>query len=143
MTVSDVARAHESSRQYAYIRVVGESMQLDEMSRRIGLEPDDGWSRGETRLNKPEPYPFSAWHLRSGLDEQQGIGIHIDAILRRAEPYATALKAISNECDVTLQVVRYFQALSLPGLHLEHEVLRQLTSMGASVSVDDHLLGDE
>src|SRR5262245_5031860 len=80
----------------ATIRIHGEDVPFDEISRRLGVQPTNTHRKGERR--RPESMPFSddAWHYQPPLDETEPLERHLDALWQVVEPEVEYLKSLKQ-----------------------------------------------
>jgi hypothetical protein len=91
----------------AYLRITG-SGPVDLITRHMGLEPDDGWSEGDSRRRGGGNYTFSSWSLHSGERKGLPLDAHLRALWRRIEPYGERLVHLGPEFARYLVCVAWF-----------------------------------
>lgn len=149
-------------RQYAYLAVKSESLSIESIADRLGLEPDQTRIRASRSVDPPRPV-YNIWEIRS---DQPGLTIdhHLSALVERATPIAGELGRLASEpdCFVVLQVVRHFDddgeeeqpivvdladgrsfeklagQHQLLGWHLEPRILEFLIESGCELDVDEY-----
>jgi hypothetical protein len=86
-------------RTYATFRAFSESLDPDEVSRALGIEPTKCFRAGDERKpNRPyAPYRSGGWLLSTEAFESRDIREHVDRLLDRLEPSAPALARLVEE----------------------------------------------
>jgi hypothetical protein len=151
--------------QFAYFALHSPSVSAEEMTARLGLEPDESSIRGSRTPVPPRP----AAHAWMVVCRERGLTVdeQIDQIMRRLRPHRDSIAALSRElaardpgqAGAVLEVVRdfddpdgeeeqlsppdaYFQKLAgqhqLLGWSLDGEVLEFLVATGAHLDVDEY-----
>jgi hypothetical protein len=146
-------------RQYVYFAVRSEAVNADEVSRRLGLEPDRVMVRGSRTAEPPRP-TANAWQI---VCDEPGMTIdeQVKVVLQRLRPAEPRLVELAKDpdCSVVLQLVRYLddeegepERLShsdaglqklggqhqLLGWHLSSDDLGFLSRIGASIDADEY-----
>jgi len=145
-------------RQYVYFAVRSEAVNADEVSRRLGLEPDRSAARGSRSAEPPRPLA-NVWQI---VCDEPGMTIdeQVEVVLQRLRPAEARLVELAKDpdCSVVLQFVRYLgneegepERLSdsdagmqrlggqhrLLGWHLSWDDLGFLGRIGASIDADE------
>ncbi|MGW9131973.1 DUF4279 domain-containing protein [Streptomyces sp. NPDC055681] len=134
-----------------YLRVVSESLQPEEISRRLGAQPDESTSIGSRRHPQSPPRSHATWIRRAGAaggcarpEELEpvvvGWGLDLaDALGRLAD---------SGEAAVSLEIVQEIRDLDDPqqkGIFLGADLLAWMGAARASLDIDQyvyHACGD-
>lgn|GEM_PF-2351661 len=129
------------SRSVAYFAIQSESLSLEEITALVGVDPDRGWSVGET-LRRPWSErelvrTFSWWERESGVSPGAPIRLHLDALLPFVRSIAGSLAA-STLVSPCLMIVQYLYNDDEVGFHLDQEWITLLGSMSASIDVDQY-----
>lgn len=147
--------------QYVYFALRSDELSADQITERLGLEPDERVIRGARTPEPPVPVSHS-WKLvcrKPGMrvDEQA------ERVLTRLAPVADQIRALTTtgEVNAELQFVRYFDDEDAPsapsvelygenglevgpephyllGFHLSADRLRLLADIGASIDCDEY-----
>jgi hypothetical protein len=146
-------------RQHVYFAVRSGTVTADEVTQRVGIEPDGVDVRG-ARSHTPARPAAHSWKV---VCEQRGLTVdeQIEAVVSRLRGAEEKLARLCSDpaCACVLQVVRYLDAddgepeqLSDPdatcqklpgqhqllGWHLDVETLAFLTRIGAPIDVDEY-----
>ena len=140
-----------SVKQYVYFALKSDVTSPDQVTARLGFQPDRVGVRGSRQASPPVPATHT-WAVecrkpRMTVDEQ------ITEVLDRIRPIANGIRALvePGEIEASLQVVRYFEideiepeapgegrSESLLGWHLTIADLAFLVSIDADVHIDEH-----
>ncbi|MEU7604806.1 DUF4279 domain-containing protein [Streptomyces sp. NPDC041003] len=135
-----------------YLRVVSESLQPEEISRRLGAEPDESTSIGSRRRPQLPPRSHSTWIRRADAPEGRGRPEDLEpAVLGWGTDLATALGRLADagEASVFLEIVQEIRDLDDPqqkGIALSADLMSWLGAARASLDIDQyvyHECGDE
>ena len=119
----------------AYLRIVEFPCTVEELTRRIGLQPTEAWHAGDP---SPPPRPtrkFSAWHLQSRLPLSDEVERHIIDVLDQIRGHEDAIREIARGCEVIMECVGYFHDY-YPGFALDADTVRRIGECGASIDLD-------
>ena len=82
----------------ATLRIFGDDLPFDEITRVTGLQPTRRHHKGEFR--KPTstvPYKVDAWFLESNLPESEPLGCHIDALWKNGQSACSVFEVSQGE----------------------------------------------
>jgi hypothetical protein len=120
------------------LTILSKQLSPAEITLRLGLKPDMSWKLGE----RPKPsarhaYKSHGWIIGSGLSRQSSVAEHIEALLLKLEPAATAVRAVSLEAEVTstLWVVQHLENWN-PGMSFSHVQLTAIAQLGVELAID-------
>ncbi|HEU4328418.1 MAG TPA: DUF4279 domain-containing protein [Roseiflexaceae bacterium] len=83
----------------ATLRIFGERLDLEEITRQMGLEPTGTHHKGDRRSERAQPYPHDMWRYEAPVDDDQPLAVHIDRLwadIRHAAPFLRELKQIAT-----------------------------------------------
>ncbi len=125
----------------ASLRVWSETLSAAEISSRLG-EPDRSHERGERKM--PERYPEgprfsdSQWYRESGVDQNERLDAHIEALLNFVEAHRDAIDALRDSCGIDI----FCGVFSNGGINchyvLESELLKRLAETNLSLFMDNY-----
>lgn len=122
----------------ATLRIHGDGVPFDEISRLLGVEPTHSHRKGEQRRQDSVPYREDAWHLRAPLSETEPLQLHLDALWQIVEPQVAYLKALKEQFWVDV-FCGYRSNCDIAGFEISHQCLRLFTALeipfGVSVIV--------
>ena len=112
----------------ATLRIFGQDLDLDEITRRLGVEPTTAYRKGDRRGPRSPAYKRDAWLYKAPLPEEEPLEKHIDALwaqIRPARDYLLALKKVAK-VDVFLG---YRTNRDTAGIEVPHTCLEMFTSL--------------
>jgi Domain of unknown function (DUF4279) len=96
----------EQSKSFAWLRIVGESVIPDEVTRLLGCEPTRAWSKGDfVRSKRPGPGHVArvgTWFLRVDEREPENFNEQIAEILSRLNSHPDAWAYLASNFSITL-----------------------------------------
>ena len=79
----------------ASLRIFGEEIDFEMITRRLGLEPTHCHRRGERRSPRSDPWPHDMWRYRADLPEERDLYEHIDLLwsqIQHSKEFLLSLK---------------------------------------------------
>ncbi|MER6678132.1 DUF4279 domain-containing protein [Streptomyces sp. NPDC000983] len=143
--------------QYVYFALSSERTTTDEITRFLGIEPDETRVRG-SRSTSPVTVPSChRWKIVC-RDRELRVDEQVSRVVGRLQPHTEAIARLAGRLtaeegpgSAVLQVVRYFNdggpeeellrpadGPNLFGWHLDRGVLEFLTVTGAELDVDEY-----
>jgi hypothetical protein len=139
-----MTQAQWKVQQYCYFWIASEVVSAVEITRAVGLAPDQTSVRGSRRMT-PSPVPVEhSWEIRcerhGAIDEQAS------EVLGRIEPVAKDVRRLIDRGDVWagLMMVRYFDdpdggdGHDAMGWWLSAQQISLLAEMGANIQADEY-----
>ncbi len=120
--------------QTAYFSVTG-NFDPAEITRNVGVEPTESWSRGDH--NRGMPREQSRWSLHSRLPLVQPIERHIDDVLDQLDSRSEAFREIVSEHAGEMQAVGWYFASYGP-IGIEPATLVRLAAYGLALDYELH-----
>jgi hypothetical protein len=125
-----------------YLLIKSEDIEPEEMTRLIGLSPDEAKTR-HSRLVGGTPVPkVHLWRAESGLDVDEPVERHLEALAGRLAPHADRIGGIvTDRTKCFLTIVRCFHPSHDParlGFGIDGETLELLDTMRAEIDVDEY-----
>ncbi|MGH7219003.1 MAG: DUF4279 domain-containing protein, partial [Nitrospiraceae bacterium] len=84
----------------ATLRIHGEGLDFDEITRSVGLRPTHTHKKGESRRPGGHPYRDDAWHYSSGLPEEAPLDAHLQTLWADVAPARDFLLSLKSRCSV-------------------------------------------
>ncbi|MFE5860182.1 DUF4279 domain-containing protein [Streptomyces virginiae] len=137
---------------HIYLRVVSDSLQPEEISRKLGAEPDESTSIGSRRRPQSPARSHATWIRRVGTTGGDARPEDMEpVVLGWGTDLAAALGRLvdSGEAAVTLGIVQEIRDLDDPqqkGIFLGADLLSWIAAAKASLDIDQyiyHECGDE
>jgi len=116
----------------------------DVLEETVGAEPDEKWSRGDP-LRAGGKRPYTGIRYRSHLDEKRAPEDHVAELVDRLRPRVQGIAAVSRRSTtygVTFWVAEHTHAQDRQ-IDLEPEYLEAIAAMGARLSLDLYVYGNE
>ena len=120
---------------YAYFRIVEFDCSVEDITKRVGIEPTGSYSQGEKLHPKQAPRKYSAWHLKSKSSSTADIETRILELLEQVKGKEFILKTLAEEFGLQLTCVGHFHESNL-GLSLSEEIISRVAECGASMDFD-------
>ncbi|WP_189940260.1 DUF4279 domain-containing protein [Streptomyces aurantiogriseus] len=131
---------------WMYLRVVSESLQPEEISRRLGVDPDESTAIGSRRHAGSPPRSHASWVRRADRPGQAGARPEDlePVILGWGLDFAHALGQLvaSGEAVVSLEIVQEIRDLDdsqQKGIFLGAELMSWLGAAKASLDIDQYV----
>lgn len=83
----------------AHLRIFGDALDLDEITRTMGVQPTVAYRKGEQRGSRSPPYKHDMWMLSSDLPEERHLSEHIDLLwekIKHRVEYLRGLKRVAS-----------------------------------------------
>jgi hypothetical protein len=132
------------TRSRASLVALSDELTPQEVSARLGLEPDRWWLAGEFGSHPPDaavrrsrPQRFNGWQLTSQLDEGAAAEAHLRDLLERIGDAAQGVALLVTDPRIHVRVwLHHHTDNSNPGLSLTPEALELLVALGAGIEID-------
>lgn len=122
----------------ATLRIHGEDIPFEEISRRLGVQPTHLHRKGERRGPKSPPWRDDAWHFEPPLPESEPLERHIEELWMIVKPRLEYLKTLKQRCKVDV-FCGYRSNCDTAGFEVSHKCLELFTALevpfGVSVIV--------
>ncbi|WP_176591813.1 DUF4279 domain-containing protein [Sphingobium sp. EM0848] len=124
----------------ATLRIHGNSLPNEEITRRIGTQPSHQHRKGDRRRPNSRPYLTDAWHLTAAIPEETELSVHLRELWRWVQPHVEYLRSLEAEIDV---FCGYRSNNGASGFRVEPDALEIFRALnipfGLSVIVDSWL----
>lgn len=129
---------------YAWFLVKGCDETPDIITKQLGIEPTKTYVKGEYRtVGKKKPTKVinkeNLWILDSDLPTDASLEKHIERLMKKIEPYKNNFSEIANRCLLELNFAIYYYEVN-PGISLDKTILKEISSLGASLNFDIYCL---
>ena len=84
----------------ATLRISGDGLDTDEISRTLGLTPTHAHRKGEQRKPHSKTWPKDAWHYKAPVDSERPLDEHIMAIWNAIRPHVPYLRDLKRKFKV-------------------------------------------
>ena len=106
----------------ASLRISGDGLDLDEISRTLGLMPTHTHRKGELRKPHSKTWPNDAWHYEAQIDHERPLDEHIMAIWDAVRPQIPYLRNLKRDFKVDI-FCGYRSNSSTAGFNVDHRCL--------------------
>ena len=129
-----------SVRSHARFKIITRSVTPEEITARLGLNPDRIRRAGQPRPHTSIIEDTNCWELHSGLPEQCELSEHIRAVLRKVGHCVKQIAELAEENEVLLSCIVH--APTEPALGLSKKIISDLADIHAEVDFDLYI-GEE
>ncbi len=112
----------------ATLRIFGDGLPFEEISRRLRLQPTYRHRKGERRTPTSRCYREDAWHFESPLTETEPLERHIEAIWNVVRPEVEYLKSLKERFKVDV-FCGYRSNCDTAGFEVSHTCLELFTAL--------------
>jgi hypothetical protein len=125
---------------YVCLKIFSEKMTSDEITAAVGVHCDRSWKIGDIRGKTIIKEKNHGWVVESGLSKEATLEEHIEALMRRLEPFINKIQQLSGQNDVCFSCVIYSEYN--PPLFFEKAVIKWISALGACMDLDTYVLGE-
>lgn len=126
----------------ATLRIFGHGLDLDAITRDLGIEPTHIHREGERRNPNAKPWPHDMWMLESPLDETRPLGEHLDWLYERLQVHVAYLKALKSDAMVDI-FCGYRSNSDTAGFEVAYPSLRLFAELEVPFGVSVIVVGDD
>ena len=112
----------------AMLRIHGDELPFEAISKQLGLEPTNVHRKGERRGPRSPPYPDDAWHFQPALPESAPLAEHIEALWTVLKPHVHYLKSLKQHYKVDV-FCGYRSNCDHAGIEVPHKSLELFTAL--------------
>jgi hypothetical protein len=127
---------------YAYFSIDEFSCPVDELTKRVGLQPTEAWQVGDIVPPVRFPRKFSAWRIKSRISHLEEVERHVVDVLDQIRGREAVFRDIAREHCVRMQCVGYYNEYN-PGFRLEPDIVRRLADLGVTIDLDAYYFFDD
>ncbi|MFC7219687.1 DUF4279 domain-containing protein [Streptomyces polyrhachis] len=120
------------------LRIVSQTITVDEISAVLGIEPDDYFEHGSLEIAcNPDTFrrKRSVWILKSGLDSDRWLQEHAEALVGRLGERRESLGRLAESCELEL-FLGFGSENGQGGCVLPARLLTEIGSLGLNVVLD-------
>lgn len=128
----------------ARLRITGDDLDPDEVTRMLNCAPSEASRKGELRLNRgrrPVNARSGIWLLKSPLESSQPLESHIGAILDQLAEDSDVWKSLRDRFDMDIDI-GLFLGNDNEEFWLSPDIVKLLGDRGIGVDVDIYALFD-
>jgi hypothetical protein len=121
-------------RAYVRLRLMSKTLTPEQVTQRLGMEPDHSWHAGDVRPHTTLIEREHGWELRAHLPQTARLEDQIDDLLSRLPTGLCERIKLLGLDGVQLSCAVY--STSVPSLNFSFSTLRILCDLGASLDLD-------
>jgi hypothetical protein len=106
----------------AGLRIHGNDVPFEEISRRLGVQPTNLHRKGERRGPRSPAYGDDAWQFRPSLPETEPLERHVEALWEVVRSHVEYLKGLKQRCKVDV-FCGYRSNCDMAGFEVSHKCL--------------------
>lgn len=118
----------------ATLRIHGQDLPFDEISRQIGGEPTHQHRKGRCRGPNSPPYRDDAWHFQPSLPESEPLERHIEALWQVVRAHTEYIKSLKQRFKVDV-FCGYRSNCDHAGFEVSHEHLELFIALEVPLGV--------
>jgi hypothetical protein len=118
----------------ATLRIHGKNLDLDGITRAIGIQPTHTHRCGDQIEWLDTTYEDDAWHLESGLDDSAHLSDHLRILWSQIQPSTEYLRELKNRYSVSV-FCGYRSNCDNAGLDLPHDAVKIFTELEVPFSL--------
>lgn len=112
----------------ATLRIHGNDVPFEEISRGLGVQPTTTHRTGERRGPKSPPYSDDAWHYSPPISENESLECHLEALWQIVRPHVEYLKEVKQRFKVDV-FCGYRSNCDMAGFEVSHKCLELFTAL--------------
>lgn len=110
------------------LRIHGDCIPFEEISKRLSVEPTHLHRKGELRGARSPAWKDDAWHFEPALPETEALECHIEALWQVVRPHVEYLKALKQRFKVDV-FCGYRSNCDTAGFEVSHKCLELFTAL--------------
>jgi len=126
----------------AALRIFGRNLDLEGISRRLGLEPTQVHREGERRGPRSPVYEHDMWLLDAPLHESEPLERHLEWLYSVLRPHFEYLKDLKRQATVDV-FCGYRSNSGTAGFQVSHEALRLFAELEVPFGVSVIVIPDD
>lgn len=125
-TTKEPETAHEEEPVYfcfsASLRIFGDGLDIDEITRTLGLTPTHSHRKGQRRGSHSVPWPQDMWSYQPAVDKARPLHEHITALWDAVRPHIPYLRDLKQKFHVDV-FCGYRSNSGTAGFEVDHHCL--------------------
>ena len=117
-------------------RVVGFEGSPDEITARLGIDPDQRWIKGESISDKGGTLAQSRWAITRPISMDDSLENQLGALLDMLEARADEVRSMVATYEAGICVYGYIREATHPETRLEPQTLARLVALNLSLDFD-------
>jgi hypothetical protein len=127
----------EKNTAYAYLSIDEFACSVEELTKRVGLQPTEAWNAGEIIPPVRFPRKFSAWRIKTRLRHLEEVERHVIDVLDQIRGHEAVLRDIARDYRIRMQCVGYYNEHN-PGFSSDADTVRRVAECGMTLDLDSY-----
>lgn len=106
----------------ASLRIFGDGLDIDEVTRRLGLTPTHSHRKGQLHGARSVPWPHDMWSYEAAVDKARPLHEHITALWDAVRPHIPYLRELKRKFHVDV-FCGYRSNSGTAGFEVDHRCL--------------------
>ena len=122
----------------AYFSIHGDTFELEEVTRCLGIEPTDIKIKGTVPDGRKRPSIETSWKISTDEEESLDINVQLDKIICLLSDKKDILRSIKTSMDVDFDFVFVVKIENgeKPSMHFNSKHLGVISYIGAEIDID-------
>ena len=112
----------------ATLRIFGQTRDLDEITRIIGLPPTHSHRCGDRKSHRSKPFEHDMWSYKSPVPEERPLDVHIQTLWAHIGPHKDYLMGLKERLTVDV-FCGYRSNCGTAGIEVSHRSLDMLIQL--------------
>jgi Domain of unknown function (DUF4279) len=134
--LSELSGGHPKDRRRVWYELRGESLDPTEITGRVGISPDRAWRADDLKPRTGKPYGEGAWMIDSGLEDDDEVHDHLDALLARMRPDWATFVDLGRRFDASVGAVIELAEAQGPLVAVLPDVSAAVAELNATIVLD-------
>ena len=134
--LSELSGGHPKDRRRVWYSLRGESLDPTDITGLVGISPDRGWRAGNLKPRTGKPYREGAWIIDSGLEDDDEVHDHLDALLARMRPAWATFVDLGRRFEASVGAVVDMAEAQGPLVTVLPDVSGALAELNADIGFD-------
>ncbi|MHB1453860.1 MAG: DUF4279 domain-containing protein [Saccharofermentanales bacterium] len=129
---------------YIYLRISGESLDFDEISKMLNILPKNAYKKGDRKVldNSEEiTYKEDCWLAEYGISAKTEISLAINGFLSQFQKGHDYLRDISKRNEITLWISVYPNDIQA-NIHFPNHIVKMISDIGIDMDISMTYLED-
>ncbi|MDC9591400.1 DUF4279 domain-containing protein [Xenorhabdus sp. XENO-10] len=121
-----------------YFLVVGDNIHPEDITRKLSLQPDESWAKGDLIPGRDKCREYNYWSIGTDYEESLNISDQFNKVLLLLKDKEDILIEMSRngELECQFNVVIAIENNIKPGIHLDNTLLEKIHKLNAEVDID-------
>jgi hypothetical protein len=127
-----------------YLMINSNLLEPDAITARIGIQPTRTKKKGEPRTPRSSLlWETNYWIFEPQKDVPDELERKLSFFLAQLENVATSIFNLSEECDISINIIYKGYQEWMGGWHLDRQIISRILSLGADIDLDIYARGPD